>query len=123
MTLVRVVIPGLCLFAAACGNSTPSSPTTPAAATITISPTGAAPKTVEITLGERVLFINNDTRTHNMSSDPHPEHTDCPAINQVGFLAPGQQRETGNFVAQATCGFHDHDNPDNAALRGTIRIR
>ena len=35
-------------------------------------------------------FVNNDSRSHEMFSDPHPEHTDCPEINQVGFLSPGQ---------------------------------
>ena len=73
--------------------------------------------------GARVLFINNHAQRHQMSSDPHPEHTDCPEINQVGLLTQGQTRETGNLVAVRTCRFHDHDNPDNAALRGRIVIR
>jgi hypothetical protein len=73
--------------------------------------------------GARVLFINNHTQRHQMSSDPHPEHTDCPEIDQVGLLSPGQNRETGNLVAVRTCGFHDHENPDHAALRGRIVIR
>ena len=58
-----------------------------------------------------------------MASDPHPEHTDCPEINQVGLLTPGATRETGNLVTVRTCGFHDHDNPTNAGLRGRIIIR
>jgi hypothetical protein len=44
-------------------------------------------------------------------------------VNQAGFLQPGQSRETGNFVQARTCGFHDHDNPNNAALRGSITIK
>jgi hypothetical protein len=58
-----------------------------------------------------------------MYSDPHPEHTDCPEINQVAFLSPGERRETGNFVMARSCGFHDHDNPDNESLKGTITIQ
>jgi hypothetical protein len=58
-----------------------------------------------------------------MGSDPHPDHTDCPDINDVGFLVPGQSRDTANFVRTATCGFHDHNNPDTSSLRGTITIR
>jgi len=57
-----------------------------------------------------------------MSSDPHPIHTDCPEID-VGSVAPGQSRSTQNLVTPRTCGFHDHDDPDNAALQGTIRIQ
>jgi hypothetical protein len=41
----------------------------------------------------------------------------------VGLLNPGQSRETGNLVVARTCGFHDHENPDNNALKGRIIIR
>ena len=88
--------------------------------TITITASGASPRNIQIAQGTRVLFINNDTRSHNMTSDPHPDHNECPDINQVGFLAPGQSRETGNMVDLRTCGFHDHDNPSQATLTGQI---
>ena len=70
-----------------------------------------------------MLFVNNDSRRHDMTSDPHPEHNLCPEINQVGLLQPGQMRETGNLVAVRTCGFHDHENPDNSLLTGRLVIR
>ncbi len=91
--------------------------------TVTITSTGASPRNIEIALGSRVLFINNDSRSHNMTSDPHPDHNDCPEIDQAGFLAPGQSRETGNLVIARTCGFHDHDSPSQANLTGQIVIR
>jgi hypothetical protein len=68
-------------------------------------------------------MINNHTRAHDMSSDPHPDHTNCPEINQIGFLSPGQQRTSGNFNTARTCGFHDHNEPDTAGLKGTITIQ
>jgi hypothetical protein len=71
----------------------------------------------------RVTFTNNDTRTHDMESDPHPVHTDCPAINQAGFLTPGQSKQTGNLNAVRTCGFHDHDRAEDVNLQGTIIIQ
>ena len=58
-----------------------------------------------------------------MFSDPHPEHTDCPDINQVGYLQPGESRQTGNMNTIRTCGFHDHNLPAVASLRGTIVIQ
>ncbi|HEY2907988.1 MAG TPA: hypothetical protein VGJ29_18930 [Vicinamibacterales bacterium] len=73
--------------------------------------------------GAQITFVNQDGITHLMFSDPHPEHTDCPEINQVGFLSSGQSRQTGNLNIVRTCGFHDHDLPSNASLRGTITIR
>ena len=110
--------------AASCSKSSPVDPGPPVQTnTITITATGASPRNVQIAVGSRVLFINNDARSHNMASDPHPEHTDCPEINQVGFLSPGQNRETGNLVIARTCGFHDHDNPNTTSLTGTITIQ
>ena len=58
-----------------------------------------------------------------MTSDPHPEHDDCPALNQVGVLLNGQNRETGNLITVRTCGFHDHEDPDNANVKGRIVVR
>jgi plastocyanin len=112
----------LTVLAGTCDSA--SAPTPPPAQapaiTIRITPAGVSPKSVEIALGARVLFINNDTRDHTMGTDPHPDHTDCPVINQVGLLKPGEQRETGNFVVVRTCGYHDHELPTLTELWGTI---
>lgn len=106
-------------------TTTPPSTTPPAAtATITIGANGAvSPSSVTITRGGRVTFVNNDSRAHDMSSDPHPEHTQCVEINQIGFLTSGQQRTSGNFNTARTCSFHDHNLPDSAGLKGTIVIQ
>ncbi len=113
----------LLLVLVACSNqAAPSSPPVQTT-TITMTSAGVSPKNVLVTLGQRVLFVNNDGRSHNMTSDPHPDHGDCPELNQVGFLSPGQSRETGNLVVARVCGFHDHDIPGSANLQGTITIR
>lgn len=107
-----------------CGGapSAPSSSDNPNQ--MVISPAGVlTPSEITVPAGSRVLVINNHSRSHNVTSDPHPEHTDCPEINQVGLLAQGQRRETGNLVTVRTCGIHDHDDPDNASLKGRIIIR
>jgi plastocyanin len=79
-----------------------------------------SPRSLTVPAGTRITFVNNDNRTHDMESDPHPEHTDCPAINQVGFMTPGQTKQTGNMNVVRSCGFHDHDQSDNRSLQGTI---
>src|SRR5688572_1764261 len=67
--------------------TSPTNPTTPSdSATITIGADGrVTPASVTITRGGRVTMINNHNRTHDMSSDPHPEHTQCPELTW-GFL-------------------------------------
>jgi plastocyanin len=123
----RMAIAALAGFVIACSNSpsVPSPGDTPSVQTntITITASGASPRNIQIALGTRVMFINSDSRSHNMTSDPHPDHNDCPDINQVGFLSAGQSRETGNLVVARTCGFHDHDMPGQANLQGQIVIR
>jgi len=113
------------LVAGTCTSGPPATspaPPTPSI-TIVITPTGVSPKNVEVPVGARVLFVNNDTREHTMGTDPHPDHTDCPVINQVGLLKPGDRRETGNFVIVRSCGFHDHELPTLTELWGTIVTR
>jgi len=92
-------------------------------ATITISASGVAtPNAVTITQGGRVTFVNNDSRSHDMSSDPHPSHEDCTALEQVGFLSPGQSKTSGNLNTVRVCGFHDHNLPGSAGLQGRITV-
>ena len=106
----------------ACGDKASPSPPVETT-TITITAAGVSPKNVIVALGQRVLFINNAGTPRNMTSDPHPAHDDCPEINQVGFLNPGESRETGNMVIARTCGFHDHDMPGVTNLQGSITTR
>jgi plastocyanin len=109
------------LLLARCGGS-PASPSS-AAATITLSAAGLTPTEVRISVGGQVLFVNNDVRPHAMSSDPITVHTDCPAINDVGTLAPGQSRMTGTLTLARTCGFHDHTNELDSTWRGRIIVQ
>jgi plastocyanin len=108
-----------------CGDKqSPPAPTPGNPNTITIGASGVvSPRELTVSPGSRVLFVNNHDRRHDMTSDPHPDHLDCPEVNQVGVLNPGQRRETGNLVTVRSCGFHDHDDPTNNNLRGTITIR
>ena len=111
------------LAAAACGKESPAQPSNPACATITITNNVASPRQVTVAPGCRVTFTSNDAGRHDMVSDPHPEHTDCPPINSVGVLNRGQSRDTGNLNTVGVCGFHDHEHDQIEGLRGTITVR
>ena len=90
--------------------------------TITLTSSGASPRDITVSVGSRVTFINNDSQPHDMDSNPHPDHTDCPPLN-VGFIAAGAQGVTQNLNTARTCGYHDHNQPSNTNLQGVIRIQ
>jgi plastocyanin len=109
--------------AVACGKSK-SEPSPPVATTvITITASGVSPKNVTVPAGSQVTFTNNDSRTHDMQSDPHPEHDDCPELMQVGFLRVGESRTSGNLNVAQTCTYHDNMNEGTNSLRGSIVIQ
>ena len=113
---------------ASCGGGSSDPPTSPGgstgepAATITITSDGTfSPKEVQIPLGERVRFINQDSRMHQPTSNPHLQHTDCPAAN-LPELSTGQSQTTAPFNDARACGIHDHLNPDSTGLHAVIRV-
>jgi plastocyanin len=120
------------LVVAGCGGSDSTGPSnggnngggggSTSTTTITLTASGASPRDITVAVGSRVTFVNNDSQPHDMNSNPHPEHTDCPALN-VGFIAPNQQAVSQNLTTARTCGFHDHNQPSNTNLQGTIRIQ
>ena len=110
------------------GGGTGPTPTPPSGggtstATIVIANNAVSPKNATVSRGDRVTFTSTDSQSHDMQSDPHPFHTDCPEINQVGSISAGQSRQTGVFTTARTCGYHDHDRDTVAALKGTITIQ
>ena len=104
----------------ACSSSSPSSPTSDT--TITISSSAVSPTEVRVPVGSRVTFFNNDSRPHALSSDPVQVHTDCPPINDVGFLNPGQRGSTTPMNVKRTCAFHDHTNENDPIFKGRIIV-
>jgi plastocyanin len=96
-------------------SSGPSTAPTPAPApvdppVIRIAPTGSDPKQLIVAVGERVTFINNDAQPHDIAGGPDPATPDCREIDAVGFLAPGQSRQTAPLPIARTCDYHDHQN-------------
>jgi plastocyanin len=93
-------------------------------ATITITGSGVNPSSVTVAPGQSVTFINSDSRSHEIASDPHPEHGSCPSIEAgLGTISPGQTKSTQGFADSGTCGFHDHLDATNRNLQGTIRVQ
>jgi plastocyanin len=126
-----VVLAAVASFSTACGSSNPNmGPSTGStctasstSTTITISNNAVCPQNITVPRGTQVTFVNSDSRTHEMTSDPHPEHSDCTEINAVGNLVTGQSRQTSNLVVAKKCGFHDHINFQDNSLKGSITIQ
>jgi plastocyanin len=90
---------------------------------VTITSAGVSTSSLIISPGTRVRFVNNDTVPHEMTSDPHPSHVACPALNVVGLLLAGQSRESSALTTIQTCGYHDHRDPDDPRWSGTVQVR
>jgi plastocyanin len=95
----------------------------PNGATVTMTSNGVNPVTVTIAVGQTVTFINNDTRSHEIASNPHPQHGSCPSVEALGVIAAGQTKVTHNFANAGTCGYHDHQDDTNTRFQGTIIVQ
>jgi len=78
---------------------------------------------MSITVGQRVTFVNNDVRSHDVVGGVDPNHPDCPEIVQAGFLTPGRSGDTGVFTSARTCEYHNHTELSVPAFQGRIIIR
>jgi hypothetical protein len=139
MPLFFLVVLSLTSFAACSSDSSspaPTSPTPPVTTvpttptpappgppTITITASGMTPLEITIAVGQRVTFVNNDQRAHDVVGGIDPAHPDCPEILQAGFLTPGQRGDTGIFRSARTCEYHDHTALSVPAFQGRIIIR
>jgi plastocyanin len=80
-----------------------------------------SPLEITIAVGQRVTFVNNDVRAHDVVGGIDPAHPDCPEVLQ--FLTPGQRGDTSVFTTARTCDYHDHTMLGVPAFQGRIIIR
>lgn len=138
--MLRTLCPFIVLMAvAACSGGTTATSPTPAASTpspsptpapapagpptITITANGMTPLEITIDVGQRVTFVNNDVRAHDVVGGVDPANPECPEILEAGFLSAGQRRDTGVFTTPKTCNYHDHTALGVAAFAGRIIIK
>src|SRR5262245_15895913 len=85
---------------------------------------GLSPSTLTVAVGQTVTFVNNDSRSHEIASNPHPQHGSCPGVEAgLGVVAAGQTKVTHNFGNSGTCGYHDHQDDTNSRFQGTIIVQ
>jgi plastocyanin len=139
---IATVLIGLAAVAGCSGGSSPTAATPPTTSPPTTPPPSPAPappgltativitsnntfqpSEVTIAVGGRVTFINQNNRAHDITSDPLHLHTDCPPVIDVGFIQPGQTKQTGVLSVARVCGFHDHMQETNPDLHGRIIVQ
>ncbi len=93
-------------------------------ATVSITKFGLIPFETTVAVGGRVTFVNNDDLPHDIQGGADPEHHECFEIDSVGFLTPGQSRQTDPLTTSRTSEYHDHSDPDvHHGFVGRIVIR
>ena len=69
---------------------------------------GFAVASISETAGTTIRFRNQSPFSLEVSSDPHPIHTNCPGYN-LGVVPSGGTAEVN--LSSGTCGIHNHLNP------------
>jgi hypothetical protein len=135
--LERILIVAAASMLAACGSSSaPTAPMPPGVPlaqpapeppsippTVTVSAGGFSPRDVVVPVGARVTFMNADRFGREIQSGLDHNAGGCPEIDVLGFIVPGQSRETAVFEQAKTCRFHDHDSVGIEAFQGSIVVR
>jgi hypothetical protein len=120
------------LGSTACGSSItgpptnslldPSEPRSPNPA-MTVSAAGVDPQVLHLDSPVTVKFTNDDRIAHKFETALELGDGDCPEMNQLGTLEPGQIgtvafTRAGGFI----CAFHDTAAPTNFAFKGLLVI-
>lgn len=101
-------------------SSSPASTSTSSPKTeskITVTTNGFEPQTLKIKAGTTVVWENKSGETANISSDPHPIHTNWPFLNLGNFEDGGSVSVKFDKVGVYT--YHNHLNPTQT---GTIIV-
>lgn len=101
--------------------------------TVSMTPAGFSPNTLEISVGDSVQFINQGSGRHRPATDIHPSHSVYPgsSIGKCGTTdadkifdacEPLERGESYTFTFNevGTWRYHDHLNP---GMRGTMLVR
>jgi plastocyanin len=84
---------------------------------VRIAAVGMDPFSIEVPIGARVTFVNNDPHfAHDMTSA-------CSEVDAVGRLEPGESGQTAAFTKSQTCNYSDRLHQNTPLRRGTIVVR
>lgn len=84
---------------------------------VTIAVVYLDPPSLEVPVGARVTFVNND------DNFPHHMASACSEIDAIGLLQPRQSGQTAPFANPKTCNYYDRLHPQNPLRQGRIIVR
>jgi hypothetical protein len=83
---------------------------------VTIALIALDPFVLDVPVGVRVTFRNNDP------SSAHHFASSCPEIDSVGLLQFQQSGQTAPFTSSKSCGYYDLLSPENILRQGRINV-
>lgn len=98
-------------------NPPPVVDTTPEAG-VSLTVAGFSPQTLNVKVGTKVVWTNTSGSMGNVSSAPHPVHTDYPPLN-LGNFGDGSSISLV-FDTPGTYKYHNHLNPSQS---GSITVK
>lgn len=87
---------------------------------IKVTSKGFEPQTITVKKGTTVNWINEDTKPHQIASDPHPTHANLPELNS-GLPLGDDEVYTFTFDKTGEFTYHDHINPFK--FKGTVIVQ
>lgn len=89
---------------------------------MTVTAGGFKPQVLHVNYPVTVTFTNADTVPHTLASAPDLGWDNCPEMNAVGTLKPGQSTSVAFSEEDAVCAYHDAAQPSSTAFQGYIAI-
>lgn len=86
---------------------------------ITYTDAGFAPSSVNIAKNTVVIFKNKSSSPLQIASDPHPSHTDLPALNAATATNANEEYRY-QYAHDGAWGFHNHLQPTH---KGTVIVQ
>lgn len=87
--------------------------------TVEITETGFNPLVIKVKRGERVQWVNKDSRMHQVAADPHPTSESLPSLKST---EPLLEQETYTAVFEKSGTFTYHDFLDPMGYQATIIV-
>ena len=101
------------------GTTNKTATATVASGKVIISASGFSPATISVKKGSTVTWTNQDTKVHQVVSDPHPSHTLLPDLDSSTLSSGDSYTFTFEKVGKFT--YHDENNP--LTIKGEVDVR